>query len=396
MGWIPEEWEIKQFKDVIQKIVGGGTPSKEKKDYWNGDIFWASVKDFANHNPDSTQDKITLKGLKKSSSNLIPRGTLITSTRMGLGKVVVFNVDVAINQDLKALFPKQELSKKYLKFYIQFNEDYINYLGTGSTVKGISLNEFNVIRIPLPPLAEQKKIAEILSTWDKAIEITQSYTIKLQVRKKGLMHQLLTGKKRLMGFSEEWEEVKLGDVGKIVTGNTPSTKDPENYGNDFCFVSPADISDKKYVTTTQKKLTNKGFKISRILPAYSVLFVCIGSTIGKIAMSKFELCTNQQINSIIVNVKNESDFIYYVLLHERNKIKLKSTEQAVPIINKTEFSMLKIYSPKCKKEQIAIAQILSKADEEIQQTQNYLTQLQQQKKGLMQQLLTGQKRVKLS
>ena len=98
------EWEVKTFGDIVERIVGGGTPSRGNPAFWGSEIPWVTVKDFATFNPHSTQESITRVGLNNSASNLIPAGTLITSTRMALGKSVVYQVDVAINQDLKALF----------------------------------------------------------------------------------------------------------------------------------------------------------------------------------------------------------------------------------------------------------------------------------------------------
>ena len=94
----------------------------------------------------------------------------------------------------------------------------------------------------------------------------------------------------------EWKEKKLDDIGEIITGNTPSTQDSENYGNEFMFCSPADMGDNKYILKTGKMLSQKGFDISRKLPGGSVLVTCIGSTIGKIGIASKEMTSNQQID----------------------------------------------------------------------------------------------------
>ena len=96
-------------KSKTASIVGGGTPSKDVAEYWGGDIPWASVKDFSGSRLSRTQDYITQEAIKASATNLIPAGTLITPTRMALGRVAVFDCNVAINQDLKAIFPKPTL-----------------------------------------------------------------------------------------------------------------------------------------------------------------------------------------------------------------------------------------------------------------------------------------------
>ena len=146
-------------------------------------------------------------------------------------------------------------------------------------------------------------------------------------------------------FPEEWDMKKVKNFGKVVTGNTPKTSDKENYGNHYLFVTPADLGASKYILNTDRKLSVKGFSISRKYPTGSVLFTCIGSTIGKMGIAAIELTSNQQINAIICNPENNNEFLYYELKRLSKKIRLLAGEQAVPIINKTQFETTKIISP---------------------------------------------------
>jgi type I restriction enzyme S subunit len=167
------EWKEYLLGDVLDKIIGGGTPSTNNPSYWNGgDIFWCTVKDMSDdkYSISNTEDTITLEGLNNSSANLIPKGTVITSTRMGLGRAFINEVEMAINQDLKALIPNSKIDKKYLLWLIIQYRKYLEMLGNGSTVKGIRLEVFKNIKINLPPLPTQKKIAKILSNYDDLIE----------------------------------------------------------------------------------------------------------------------------------------------------------------------------------------------------------------------------------
>jgi type I restriction enzyme, S subunit len=191
-------WVMKHFGDITEQIVGGGTPSRVVANYWNGNIPWMTVKDFAHHTPLGTLEYITHDGLKNSASNLIPRGTLITSTRMALGKAVIFDVDVSINQDLKAIFPKKDIDVRFLFFWFQFNERYIAEMGSGSTVMGISLGDLRKIVFAKPPKSEQVQIATILSDMDNAIATLEAKLTKTRQLKQGMMHELLTGRIRLV------------------------------------------------------------------------------------------------------------------------------------------------------------------------------------------------------
>ena len=192
---------------------------------------------------------------------------------------------------------------------------------------------------------------------------------------------------------EDWEMKRIANFGIVYTGNTPPTNDFNNYGNEFMFVSPADLGDRKYIGNTAKKLSKKGFDLSRKFPKGSVLFTCIGSTIGKSGIAIENLTSNQQINAIVVNEKNSNEFVYYQLERNADKIKLIAGEQAVPILNKSQFESVKILSAPLS-EQKAIAQLLSTWDEAITKTQALIVKKELLKKWLMQQLLTGKKRLK--
>nr|WP_252730485.1 restriction endonuclease subunit S [Colwellia sp. E2M01] len=149
-------------------IKGGGTPSKKIEDYWNGSIPWASVKDLKENEISKTQDAITELGVSNSATNIIPAGTILTATRMALGKFAINTVDMAINQDLKALFinDEEKVDRDFLIRFLESKAQYIDSEGKGATVKGITLDFLKSLEIPLPPLDEQKRIAAILDKAD--------------------------------------------------------------------------------------------------------------------------------------------------------------------------------------------------------------------------------------
>ena len=174
---------------------------------------------------------------------------------------------------------------------------------------------------------------------------------------------------RFPEFQGEWEMCKLGDYGKVVTGNTPPTKDIENYENGtYLWASPADLGTIKSITETKTMLSAQGFSKTRTLPKGSVLVTCIGSTIGKAGMATKEMSTNQQINSIVVNDNNDNEFVYYAIQSAFPRYLSSIAVQAVPIISKSAFEMLPNKRP-CLQEQKKIGKFLSMLDECIA-TQN--------------------------
>lgn len=174
---------------------------------------------------------------------------------------------------------------------------------------------------------------------------------------------------RFPEFQGEWEKCKLGDYGKVVTGNTPPTKDIENYENGtYLWASPADLGTIKSITETKTMLSAQGFSKTRTLPKGSVLVTCIGSTIGKAGMATKEMSTNQQINSIVVNDNNDNEFVYYAIQSAFPRYLSSIAVQAVPIISKSAFELLPNNRPYLQ-EQKKIGKFLSMLDERIA-TQN--------------------------
>lgn len=296
----------------------------------------------------------------------------------------VFDRNMVVPEYFRYLIP----SKRFVK-----SLGIISPGGAGRN-RVLDRKDFLHLRFIMPPVEEQKTIAEILLTWDRAIE-TIGKLIDAKTRlKKGLMQILLTGKMRFDKFkNDNWIDIQMKNVGKVVTGNTPPKADIANYGTIFSWATADDFKS-KYVTNTSVKLSEKGKSFCRILPKGSVLVTCIAS-IGKNAIAGECLATNQQINAVIVN-KNiyDNEIIYYVMeLHKRKMLALAG-KTAVPIINKSTFEKMRIHLPENIAEQKLISRILASIDREIEILIKKRDRLGSQRKGLMQKFLTGKIRVK--
>ena len=170
---------------------------------------------------------------------------------------------------------------------------------------------------------------------------------------------------RFKEFQGEWLLLKIRDFGKVITGNTPPTKDKENYGDDYLWASPADLGLTKYITDTKNKLSTIGYKKTRKILKNSVLITCIGSTIGKMGVASKEMSTNQQINSIEINKNHNYNYVYYAICSRFPKYLSKVEAQAVPIISKSSFEELECYSTSIEEQQ-KIADFLSLIDKRIE------------------------------
>lgn len=260
-----------------------------------------------------------------------------------------------------------------------------------------SLSKTNIEKIPVlvpKKILEQKKISNCFSSLDALIAAQAEKIDALKTHKKGLMQQLFphegetVPRLRFPEFreAEEWEKKTIGKIGEVVTGNTPSTTNRNYYGGDIMFASPADISESRFVSKTSKTLSSEGLAIARNIPAHSILFVCIGSTIGKVAQNAYECATNQQINVVIPFDEYVNSFIYFALNFSSAKMASLAGKQAVPIINKSLFSSSVLVVPSDKEEQQKIGDCLSSLDALIAAQVEKINALNTHKKGLMQQL----------
>jgi type I restriction enzyme S subunit len=191
---------------------------------------------------------------------------------------------------------------------------------------------------------------------------------------------------------EEWSVKRLGEIATIVTGNTPPTRDAANYGDEFLFVSPFDLGEDKHIIRTEKKLSKKGFGITRCFPKDSILFVCIGSTIGKCGIAPIELTSNQQINAIFPSPTFSSDYLYYSVCALAPKVRALAGEQAVPIVNKTQFAETIVAFPPLP-EQRAIAGALGDVDALLGALEKLTAKKRDLKQAAIQQLLTSKIRL---
>lgn len=192
---------------------------------------------------------------------------------------------------------------------------------------------------------------------------------------------------------EDWDAVSLSPRFVIATGSTPPTSDKSNYGGSFLFVSPADLGEHKFIRDTEKKLSSKGFQLSRKFPAGSTLFTCIGSTIGKTGLASQTLTSNQQINAVFPNECDNFEFVYYSIDYVSPRVKILAGAQAVPIVNKTSFGETIIPIPSTKAEQCAIATVLNDVDDLLDGLDQLITKKRDLKQAVMQQLLTGETRL---
>lgn len=414
VGWIPADWMATTLGDEVASIVGGGTPSKEVDDYWGGDIPWASVKDFVGSRLSKTQDYITPQAIKASATNLIPAGTLITPTRMALGRVAIFDCDVAINQDLKAIFPKPSLSKEFLFYWFQCNADRIEAAGTGSTVKGIRLETLRDFGLAIPTLAEQRKIAAILTAVDDKLDVIARQVDGTQTLKQGLMQTLFS-----RGFGTQdadgrwvphtnfknrsalcipamWCVSRLGQIAPLIRRPVeivPDATYPElglrSYGKGT-FHKPALLG------------TEVGNKRLFQIKAGDLLFSNVFAWEGAVAVAKPEddgrYGSHRYMTCVVDEALADTSYVFRYLTTPAGITSLGLASPGGAGRNKTlglsALADITMPLPPLA-EQRKISQILDGVDAKLQVLESKQVACSALKRGLMQKLLTGEWRVKV-
>lgn len=308
------EWQVKKLGDVC-RIIGGGTPSKSNESFYEGDIPWATVRDMRDSLLSNTQFKITNEAVEKSSTNIIPSGTIIIATRVGLGKVCILQQDTAINQDLKGVIPKTAgLDNSFLYWWLRSVAHVIVAAGTGATVQGVRMSFINSLKIPLPPIPEQKRIVAIL---DEAFADIEQVRAKTEQNLKNA-HELFESYLQQV-FSqrgEGWVEKALGDVCKFENGdrgkNYPSRSKFVESG--FAFINAGHIDDGTVDFSKMNYITEENYDLlSRGKVKQGDILFCLRGSLGKFAVIEGDI--QGAIASSLVIIRPHSDLSISFLLH---------------------------------------------------------------------------------
>ncbi len=290
------------------RFVGGGTPSRKIRHFWSGQIPWATVKDFRDDRISHTDEYITQEGLDRSASKLVPSGTVLLVTRVGLGKVAIADVDLAINQDVKAIFPSEELLPEFLFWILKQLGPEIERMGTGATVKGITLQDVWKLKIPLPLLDEQQRIVNILNRATKIERLRKQAQERLREFIPALFIKMFGDP---VDNPLKWKTGRLGTLGSLDRGRSRHRpRDArELYGGPYPFVQTGDIANAdRIVQIASQTYSEIGLRQSKLWPA-GTLCITIAANIGKTGILEFDACFP---DSIVGFTPHESVKVEYV------------------------------------------------------------------------------------
>lgn len=377
----------------IADVSSGNTPSRRKSEYWNGSIPWITTGELESGYVTASKECVTEKALKETALKLYHKGTVLIAM-YGQGKTrgtaAVLGIEATVNQACAALTVHSGCSK-FLFYQLQNSYHAIRRLSNTGNQENLNAEIIKNFKIPWPDELEQQKIAAILSTQDKVIELKEKLLVQKQQQKKYLMQQLLTGKKRLPGFCEKWTRKQLGelfenrveinrsDLGLLAITSTRG-------------ILPRDCLDLKDNSSEDKS------KYLRICPG-DIGYNTMRMWQGVSAYSEYEGIVSPAY-TILAPMEGVYSH-YFAYLFKTQSVIFSFYRFSQGLVDDTRnlkyenFKKISVFIPSNVAEQRAIVQILSTADHEIDLLQKSIEAEKQKKKALMQLLLTGKVRVRI-
>ncbi len=369
----PSNWQRVRLGDIAE-IIGGGTPSTQITSFWNGSINWFTPTEIGiTKYVHKSQRTITPLGLKKSSAKLLPIGTILLTSRASIGDCAILKVVATTNQGFQSLIPLEKINNEFLYYLMLTLKNKLLKLASGSTFLEVSPNKIKNLLIPLPPLNEQIAIANILSDVDRYLYNLNALILKKEGVKKALSFELLSQRKRLKGFNQNWQKVRLGDIANYLTSSLSAEQITQqgkikvyDVNNFIGYTNTTFISDKPYISIVKDGSVGR----VRILPPKTNIL----STMG----------------ALIANHKTTTEFLFYLL--SNFDFKNFTSGSIIPHIYFKDYKEKTIFLPPLN-EQIAIANILSALDNEIISLKNKKRQFENIKKALNHNLMSAKIRV---
>lgn len=418
IGRIPKDWDLVILNDLLHLLTdfeanGSFASVKENVQVSEGkDYAWyVRATDLENK---SSLDEV--KYVNESSYAFLKKtkldGDEVLITKRGeIGKVYHFikpiETPCTLAPNLYLLKINNKVYSKYLYYYFKNNDGnkLLKRINGSTTIGALYKNDVKKIKVKLPPLPEQQKIAEILSTVDKQISVIERIIEKSKELKKGLMQKLFSEGIGHTEFKDtkigripmEWELSRIGSVADCSGGTTPSTTIEEYWNGNILWATPTDITSNNSVRLieTSRKITEEGRKSKNLkYVSKDGLLMTSRASIGFVKISNGDVTTNQGFINIECKNRIHYKYLYFWIIQNRGLLMRFSQGSTFLELYRTAFKKLPIPLPPLPEQQ-KIVSILTEADKKIEKEEQYKSELEQLKRGLMQQLLTGQKRVRI-
>jgi type I restriction enzyme S subunit len=393
----PKDW-IKEKLGNIISTYAGGTPKSDRSEYYGEGYKWIKSGDLNQGRIKDVDESITELGLQNSSSKVVEPGTLLLAIYGATaGVIAITEIKATINQAVLAIKPEEEIEKNFLLYWFHFHKGRIIHIYTQGGQPNLSAKTVKSLPISLPDVSEQNKIATTISNWDKAISTLEDLIQAKKRCKKGLMQQLLNGQKRFPEFEgEPWVEVKIGDLLKEVERDI-EWDDSALYDlisvkrRSEGIVHRESLYGHEIKTKNLKDVKEGDFIISRMQVLHGASALASKEFEGtKVSGSYHTLVAHnsESINLEFFNYLSQTPYLYHLAYISSHGVHIEKMTFKID-----DYLEKKIKIPPSVGEQRKIANVLLIADKEIELLKEEMAAIKKQKKGLMQQLLTGKVRV---
>lgn len=394
VGVIPADWEIADLNNKTSSAIYGVSASAISYD---GKHKYIRITDIDDVTGDFVPKPLVSPSFFQMKHIVHENDLLIARTGATVGKTYVYKKtdgNLIFAGFLMRISIKQA-NAKYIFFQTQtpYYKKWVISESARTGQPGLNIQQLLSLILPFPPIPEQGRIASVLSNIDTLIGSLDKLIAKKRVIRQGAMQQLLTGKTRLNGFCEKWIDKKLGEVANTSSGGTPYRSINQYYEGNIKWFTTGELNDCLLYDSIEH-ISKEALSASsaKIFPAYTLLMAMYGATIGKLGILTEPSATNQACCAIFCH-DIDINFLFYLLLLNRNSIIEKGSGAGQSNINQNIVKELDLFIPEDKNEQRAIARILTNMDKEIASLQTEKEKYLKIKQGMMQQLLTGKIRL---
>lgn len=342
--------EIKTLGELCN-IASGGTPSRSKSEYWNeGTIPWIKIGNIKGKYVNEADEFITQEGLKSSSAKIFSKGTVLYTIFATLGEVGILNIEACTNQAIAGITIKNiyQLDTDYLYYYLKSKKKFVNNVGRGVAQSNINMSILKSFEIPLPNFVVQKKVVNVL---DIVSSIIENYQQEIQTLDELIKSRFVEMFGDPISNPMGWNKKPLANECDIVTGNTPSRKVPEYYGDYIEWIKSDNINTPNAILTiAEEYLSEEGLKVGRSVDAGAILMTCIAGSIGcigNVAIANRTVSFNQQINGIVPK-RNNTWFMYVLFELSKGGIQSAINMALKGILSKGQLAEMEFIFPPVK------------------------------------------------
>lgn len=410
-GEVPNGWRRMRLNDVAE-VVSGGTPPRADAECWNGTIPWVTPTEVTRLNGrtlEASRESITDIGVRRAGLALLRPGTVLLTTRATIGAVARVGTPLTTNQGFQNLIAREGVDDGWLYYTAERSSSTLQRMAGGSTFKEVSRPSVRSLEVLVPPLPEQRAIAAVLDSVDETIEQTETVIAETKELRKALLHDLLT--RGVPGWHTEWKQipglgtvpacwdvVPLGEVGKWMSGGTPSKERADYWLGSIPWISAKDMKVREIHDATDHISEEAAVRGSRVAPPGSIFVVVRGMILAHtfpIAISRVPCAFNQDLRALVCADSVEPDFVLAAMESRRSRLldlPTTATHGTLRVITE-ELHAIELPLPPSP-EQREIADAIAAADRHLAALSHSLGPLRDTKAALAAALLTGRVRAK--